>query len=362
MPVRAPELWGVAAKSLMGLPWRYAIGCIDRLGLILRAEVIWQKPNGLPESVTDRVRRSHESWFHLVKQPRYYSAVDEIREPQRLSPGVNPPGRRDYTTSRSSNGGTSHRNLAHPAREYNPLGKLPGSVWSIPSEPLTVPEHLGVDHFAAFPTEWPRRLILGWSPPGICIECREGRRPLTMARSVPVGASTTGGIAKHPSLHKNDGRAGAAKISRIQIIGYVCACTPYTDHPERRGKAFHEGTDRARQGMNDGNGGEWFRRYVDELANPRGPVREYDLDGWTPQPTCPAVVVDPFGGTGTVALAAKALGRIGVTVDRSLDYCRLAQWRCTDRREIAKAMRVPRPPAAVEGQLELLIGGDGDVT
>lgn len=46
-------------KSLMGLPWRYAIGCIDNLGLILRAEVVWSKPNGLPESVTDRVRRSH---------------------------------------------------------------------------------------------------------------------------------------------------------------------------------------------------------------------------------------------------------------------------------------------------------------
>ena len=45
------------------------------------------------------------------------------------------------------------------------LGKVPGSVWSIPSEPLRVPDHLGVDHFAAFPQEWPRRLILGWSPP-----------------------------------------------------------------------------------------------------------------------------------------------------------------------------------------------------
>jgi len=43
----------------MGIPWRYALRCIDDLGLILRAEIIWSKPNGLPESVTDRVRRSH---------------------------------------------------------------------------------------------------------------------------------------------------------------------------------------------------------------------------------------------------------------------------------------------------------------
>jgi hypothetical protein len=64
----------------MGLPWRYAIGCIDDLDLILRAEIIWSKPNGLPESVTDRVRRSHEQWFHFTKEPRYFSAVDEVRE------------------------------------------------------------------------------------------------------------------------------------------------------------------------------------------------------------------------------------------------------------------------------------------
>jgi DNA modification methylase len=47
----------------------------------------------------------------------------------------------------------------------NPLGKVPGSVWSIASEPLTVPDSLGVDHFAAFPSEWPRRIVLGWCPP-----------------------------------------------------------------------------------------------------------------------------------------------------------------------------------------------------
>ena len=67
-------------KSLMGIPWRYAIRCIDDLGLILRAEVIWSKPNGLPESVTDRVRRSHETWFHFTKRHRYYADVDAVRE------------------------------------------------------------------------------------------------------------------------------------------------------------------------------------------------------------------------------------------------------------------------------------------
>jgi len=44
-------------------------------------------------------------------------------------------------------------------------------------------------------------------------------------------------------------------LSLRTITGYACACTPYTRPPERRGKDFHAGTDRARQGMNDGNGG-----------------------------------------------------------------------------------------------------------
>src|SRR5699024_9907254 len=75
-----PRPAGYPNKSLMGIPWRYAIRCIDDLGLILRAEVVWSKPNGLPESATDRVRRSHEQWFHFTLNPRYYSAVDEVRE------------------------------------------------------------------------------------------------------------------------------------------------------------------------------------------------------------------------------------------------------------------------------------------
>ena len=61
---------GMPAKSLLGLPWRYALACTDQLGLILRRDIIWAKPNGLPESVTDRCRSSHEYLFHLVKQPQ----------------------------------------------------------------------------------------------------------------------------------------------------------------------------------------------------------------------------------------------------------------------------------------------------
>ena len=148
---------GVPTKSLMGIPWRYALRCIDDLGLILRAEVIWSKPNGLPESVTDRVRRSHEQWFHFTVNPRYYSAVDEVGEPHTVTS--------EHAATRRARSDARLTSVdAGMTSTGNALGKLPGSVWTIPTQPLNVPDHLGIDHFAAFPTEWPRRIIQGWSP------------------------------------------------------------------------------------------------------------------------------------------------------------------------------------------------------
>ena len=180
---------GVPRKSLIGIPWRYALACIDDLGLILRAEIIWSKPNGLPESVTDRVRRSHETWFHFTREPRYYAAVDEVREPQ-VDPrrsGWNGAPKLGRTDGVSRDRGWQAGELA-----FNPLGKLPGSVWSVPTQPLTVPAHLGVDHFAAFPSEWPRRIILGWSPSGICTACGQGRRPVVAKEYDNEGRNTNG--------------------------------------------------------------------------------------------------------------------------------------------------------------------------
>jgi DNA modification methylase len=149
---------GPMEKSLLGMPWRYALRCIDDLGLILRAEVVWSKPNGLPESVTDRVRRSHEQWFHFVKSPRYYSAIDAIRDP--ASDYVRP---RNVARATSPPPGNKPRTMTDSC---NPLGRLPGSVWTVPTQPLKVPAELGIDHFAAFPMEFPRRIIQGWSPVG----------------------------------------------------------------------------------------------------------------------------------------------------------------------------------------------------
>jgi DNA modification methylase len=290
---------GIPTKSLMGIPWRYALRCIDDLGLILRAEVIWAKPNGLPESVTDRVRRSHETWFHFTKEPRYFSAVDEIRE-EHLEPHRS--SRTDGTGKRQDAGAGTFKVGNKLVGLYNSLGKLPGSVWSVPTQPLQVPPELGIDHFAAFPMEWPRRIIQGWSPVGVCTLCGEGRRPVSASERV---ASRPSGVARIGT--RMDAVSGVARVrsdvgnvrTAHSITGYACAC------PEPSA------------------------------------------------PTVPAVVLDPFGGTGTTALVAKALGRHGVSVDMSADYCRLAEWRTTDRGQLAAAMQVEKPAAVHPDQLDL---------
>ena len=287
--------YGIQPKSLLGLPWRYALGCIDQLGLILRAEVIWAKPNGLPESVTDRVRRSHEQWFHFVRQPRYFAAVDTIREP---GVGCHPRGP-DARKNPNRRDGWADILAGHP------LGSLPGSVWTVATEPLTVPDHLVVDHFAAFPSEWPRRIIQGWSPSGICTACGEGRRPVAHNDPIPGWVRGTPATRTQGGSGSGHDRVGARVTvgSRITITGEACACPDTT------------------------------------------------------APTRPALVVDPFGGTGTTSLVADVLGRIGVSVDASYDYCRLARWRTTDPGQRAHAMRVDKPPTPLDGQLGLDLEG-----
>jgi DNA modification methylase len=301
----------VAEKSLMQLPQRYSIGCTDQLGLILRRDNIWSKASGMPESVTDRCATRHEYLFHFVKNPRYFAAVDEIKLP------LAAPERKAGASAFRARNANLPRSATGAYGGQNPLGALPGSVWEMAATPLVVPEQVaharccdgrkrdgcenGLDHHAAFPVELPRRAILGWSPSGICLECGEGRRPMVERELISLrpgdepGRNTLNGEA----VHGADRRAGTHMVSHSTITGYACACS------------------------------------------------EPDA------PTSPAVVLDPFGGTGTTALVADALGRTGISVDRSADYCRLATWRTTDPAERARAMQVPKPPPVPEGQASL---------
>src|SRR5262249_6711708 len=181
--------------------------------------------------VTDRVRRAHEQVFHLVKQPRYYSAVDEIREPYSEN---KPWGTSARAGLKAGNGTALVRGTLSSQQQTglqtvaeNPLGKLPGSVWPIPSAPWAVPPGLDVDHFAAFPPALVRPLVLGWSPPGVCTACAEGRRPVVQASRTIDGEPVAGLGAWKRGRGETAGIGNYRFGTDRQLTGYACACTPF---------------------------------------------------------------------------------------------------------------------------------------
>jgi DNA modification methylase len=74
------DTYARATKCLLLIPHRFAIGCIDR-GWILRNDIVWAKPNGMPESCKDRFTKKHEYFFFMVKSEKYYFDLDAIRDP-----------------------------------------------------------------------------------------------------------------------------------------------------------------------------------------------------------------------------------------------------------------------------------------
>lgn len=119
----------VRNKSLMLIPERYRIACVDDLGLIARAVIIWRKTPSMPAGrLRDRVRTVHEDWVHLTRVDRYYHNERELRA-------------------------------------MDSAGQMPPSVW--PAPPFQARGKVDLpNHPAPFSEVWPERFIRGWCPPG----------------------------------------------------------------------------------------------------------------------------------------------------------------------------------------------------
>lgn len=154
---------GLPPKSLLGIPWRVAFGLQDD-GWILRADIIWHKPNPMPESVTDRPTKAHEYVFLFSKQTRYYYDADAIAEPV----SDKWPVAANSWEDRKSRGEPSRRGQTPYASTYAPGGFAPGgngtrnkrSVWTVPT--YANPEA----HFATFPPKLITPMILASAPVG----------------------------------------------------------------------------------------------------------------------------------------------------------------------------------------------------
>lgn len=151
---------GLKHKDLCGVPWRLAFALQDR-GWYLRSDIIWHKPNPMPESVTDRPTKSHEYVFLLSKSEKYHYDADAIREPHIWAHDKRNDGKRHtYSDSAKHNQKAGRQKTKTDNVSFHPLGKNRRSVWTITTKGFKEA------HFATFPEALITPMILAGCPRG----------------------------------------------------------------------------------------------------------------------------------------------------------------------------------------------------
>jgi DNA modification methylase len=251
---------GTKPKDLIGAPWLLAFA-LRADGWYLRSDIVWSRPNPMPESVTDRPTKSHSYVFLLAKSPRYFFDQEAVREPpspytipkraslgssnpkhegvegvkpsfthgynlnrprgpqdEMLSNEFEPPGPRGpdgrRQTKRISNSPENlHENhLSSLGRERwpNENGRNVRSVWTIPTQPY--PEA----HFATFPEELARRCILAGSPEdGVILD------PFVGSGTVPYVARKHGRRAIGIDLSADYLKLAAERLAQQSLFAHV---------------------------------------------------------------------------------------------------------------------------------------------
>lgn len=194
MPVRASQrgsrgTYGLKAKDLVGMPWRVAFA-LQEAGWWLRCDVIWSKPNPMPEAVYDRPSKSHEYVFLLAKEKSYFYDCEAVKEPasEKTHGRGTGNGKKASLAAAWPAIGGKHREAGNHAHNAAPMGKSlrprsndsfrdatrgeivavrnKRSVWNIPTQPF------GEAHFATFPEALVEPCILaGTSEKGACSTC-----------------------------------------------------------------------------------------------------------------------------------------------------------------------------------------------
>ena len=180
---------GLKQKDLCGIPWRVAFA-LQADGWYLRSDIVWAKPNPMPESVTDRPTKSHEYLFLLAKSERYYYDADAIKEPyaestlREAAQGYHGEGLKDYAAAGVQNPSDTKRRIIESIRRQDrkndthidhrkagvnewdkrgagpTVGRNKRSVWTIPTMPYS-----GA-HFATMPEALVEPCILAGCPMG----------------------------------------------------------------------------------------------------------------------------------------------------------------------------------------------------
>jgi DNA modification methylase len=164
---RARKHTGLKSKDLIGIPWAVAFA-LRADGWFLRRDIIWQKPNPMPESVRDRPTTSHEYIFLLTKSRRYFYDAKAIMEPcvsgpsdiRKMLDRKDRTGGKTLTVTNARYAANRDNNLGRRKAVGSPEGRNARSVWSITTKP-----YHGA-HFATFPEEIPEKCIKAGCPAG----------------------------------------------------------------------------------------------------------------------------------------------------------------------------------------------------
>jgi len=267
---------GLKPKDLCGIPWRVAFA-LQADGWYLRSDIVWTKPNPMPESVTDRPTKSHEYLFLLTKLPRYWYDAEAIREITGNEASIAQYEKGDGhrkpsgTLAQGVNAGFGAKrdSFTHPA------GRNKRDVWVIPTQPY--PEA----HFATYPEALVKPCILAGCPHKVCEVCGAGWVRVVEKEGGTIGHSWTD--------HKNDIGAGMSQVKvLLQKVG------------------------------SDGSYTRWTVGWR--------PTCTHDAE------TVPGTVLDPFLGSGTTAKVARDTGRRWVGIELSSEYAELAYRRIYGRK------------------------------
>ena len=192
---RGNKLDGLKEKDLIGIPWMLAFA-LRADGWYLRQDIIWHKPNPMPESVRDRCTKAHEYMFLLSKNKKYYYDNEAIKEPAKDW------GTRDRTKGKYHNQGSGLQPHSGLTKSYPKKNKR--SVWSVTNKP-----YKGA-HFACYPPDLIEPCILAGSEEG------------DIVLDPFMGSGTTAMVAKKNSrayigceLHKDYASLQSERISTI---------------------------------------------------------------------------------------------------------------------------------------------------
>ena len=158
---------GLKPKDLVGIPWRVAFA-LQSDGWYLRSDIIWHRPNQMPESVTDRPTKAHEYIFLMSKRERYYYDADAIKEDclsgpsdiKKMLESLPRIGGKHKTLTDPLSKASSLTNIGQKRAVGDPSGRNKRSVWTVATQPFKEA------HFATFPPKLIEPCILAGCPDG----------------------------------------------------------------------------------------------------------------------------------------------------------------------------------------------------